>query len=206
MKPVIVYKDDRGYQYNETSVEWKQACSVLPCFKEVKWPDYGTAVIEDTIDGKPIVIQLWKGWCQQFLGSDDFPGGIGGEVGIYERVSGKGFPHERPDFFPAPMWTFLRNASKLAGGEFWWPVNEKHEIEFDFINPVTNTVMFHAGPQKTYWLTKWMDTESYDDYQRSQGKRWSLLPSWIPKNSRTPALAVNYVMEYKINGKTYPRW
>ena len=26
-----------------------------------------------TINGKPVVIQLWKGWCQQFLGSEDFP-------------------------------------------------------------------------------------------------------------------------------------
>lgn len=203
--PVLAYEENE-YKFVETSEAWKELCTVLPCFKQVEWPDYPTAVIEDTINGKPVVIQLWKGWCQQFLGRDDFPGGIGGEVGIYERVTGRGFPTQRPDFFPKTMWTFLHAASRLAGDEFWWPVAEVHEIEFDFINPITNTVMFHAGPEKTYWLNKWMDTDSYDDYRRTQGKRWSWLPEWFPKNSLTPVFAADFVLEYKINGKTYPRW
>src|SRR5688500_10439515 len=110
--PVIAYEEN-GYKFVETSQAWKELCTVLPCFEQVEWPDYPTAIVEDTIGGKPIVIQLWKGWCQQFLGRDDFPGGIGGEVGVYERVTGRGFPTERPDFFPKPMWTFLQGASKL---------------------------------------------------------------------------------------------
>ncbi len=205
VSPVLAYEEN-GYRFVETSEEWKQACTVLPCFEEVAWPDYATAVVEDNINGKPVVIQLWKGWCQQFLGRDDFPGGIGGEVGIYERVSGKGFPAERPDFFPELMWNFLHGASKLAGGHFWWPVAELNEVEFDFINPITDTVMFHAGPEKTYWMNKWMDTGSYDVYRHTQGKRWSWLPEWFPKNSQTPVFAIDYVLEYKINGKTYTRW
>src|SRR5258708_10153745 len=164
---VIRYKEN-GYEFDETSAAWKEICDVLPSFKEVEWPDYSTTVFEDTIDGKPVVIQLWKGWCQQFLGRDDFPGGIGGEVGIYERVTGRGFPAERPDFFPEPMWSFLYEASTHADGDFWWPVAELNEIGFNFINPVTNTVMFHAGPKKTYWLNKWMDTNSYSKYCRTE--------------------------------------
>jgi hypothetical protein len=78
----------------------KEAAAALPCFAALHWPDYATKVFDDTLNGKPIVVQLWKGWCQQFLSSPNFPGGIGGEVGIYERVTGKGFPAERPDWCP----------------------------------------------------------------------------------------------------------
>jgi hypothetical protein len=206
MPDLTVAYEENGYKYVETSPELKQAASALPCFAALHWPDYSTEVIEDTINGKPVVIQLWKGWCQQFLSSPSFPGGVGAEVGIYERVTGKGFPSAKPDSIPDAMWNVMRALSKRANGDFWWPVAELNEIECDFINPVTNTKVFHAGPQKTYWLTKWMDTDSYDEYQKSQGKKWSWLPAWFPKNSRTPTLAANYTLEYKINGKTYPRW
>jgi len=203
--PVKSYVEN-GYKFVETSEEWKQLCTVLPCFKQVEWPDYETAIFEDEINGKPVVIQVWKGWCQQFLNREDFPGGIGAEVGVYERVAGRGFPAARPDFFDETTWIFLQRGSKLANDDFWWPVAQMHEIEFDFINPITGTVMFRAGSEKTYWMNKWMDTDSYDDYRRTQGKRWWWLPEWFPKNSRTPILAQQYILEYKINGKTYPRW
>ena len=206
MSRLVVAYEENGYKYVETSPELKQAASVLPCFAALHWPDYSTEVVEDTINGKPVVIQLWKGWCPQLFSSPDFPGGIGAEVGIYERVKGRGFPTAKPDTIPEPMWKFLHEASKRANGDFWWPVAELNEIEFEFINPVTKQTVFHAGPQKTYWLTKWMDTGSYDDYQRAQGKRWSWLPAGFPKNSRTPPLSANYVLAYKINGKSYPRW
>jgi hypothetical protein len=204
MDSAIIAYEENGYRFTETSEKWDQLCSVLPCFPLVRWPGYPTKVVEDEINGKPIVIQLWKGWFQQ-IGSN-LPGGIGAEVGIYERVKGRGFPTERPDFLPLAMWTFLHNASKLAGGNFWWPVAEKNEVEFDFINPITDTVVFHCGPQKTYWCNKWMDIDSYLDYKVAQGKRWSWLPAEFPKNSRVPAVSEHLVMEYKINGKTYPRW
>lgn len=206
MNFTIAYQDSDGYNYVETSEDLKEAATVLPCFWALQWPNYRTDVVEDTIDGKAVVIQLWKGWCQQFLSSPDFPGGIGAEVGIYERVTGKGFPADRPDWMPEPLWLFLQTKSKLANDDFWWPVTEKHEIEFDFINPITNTVAFHAGPQKTYWRNKWMDTDSYDQYEDSTGKKWPWLPAWIPGNSLTPAFTSNFTLEYKINGKTYPRW
>jgi hypothetical protein len=206
MVAAVIAYEQNGYRFVETSEEWKEHCTVLPCFRQVEWPNYPTGVLEDVIDGKPVVIQLWKGWCQTFLGRDDFPGGIGGEVGVYERVTGRGFPTGRPQFLPEPMWIFLRQASSSANGDFWWPVAEQYEIEFDFINPITDTVMFHAEPQFTYWRNMWMDIDSYESYRLSQGKRWSWLPSWFPKNSRTPTFAGNYLLEYKINGKLYPRW
>ena len=200
------YTEPSGYKYVETSDALKEAASALPCTIALQWPNYSTEIVEDTINGKPVVIQLWKGWCQQFLSSSHFPGGVGAEVGIYERVAGRGFPAIKPDLIPDLMWNAYREASKKAPDELWWPVAEKHEVEFDFINPVNNTIVFHAGPQNTYWRNKWMDTDSYDDYQNSQGKKWSWLPGFVPGNSNTPTLSSNYILEYKINGKTYPRW
>ena len=78
--PVKAYSDDSGYDYVETSDDWKKACSVLPSFAAVEWPGYATSVVEDTIGGQAVVIQLWKGRCQRFFGLNDFPGGIGAEV------------------------------------------------------------------------------------------------------------------------------
>ena len=71
---------------------------------------------------------------------------------------------------------------------------------------MTETVVFRAGPEETYWLNKWMDPESYKRYKRTQGKRWQLLPEWFPENSLTPPLAAGYVLEYHINGEPYPLW
>jgi hypothetical protein len=206
MHLTVAYQEPSGYKYVETSDDLKAAAAALPCFRALEWPDYSTEIVEDTINGKKVVIQLWKGWCQQFLSSPNFPGGVGGEVGVYERVTGKGFPAERPDWCPQALWLFLQQKSKLANGDFWWPVAEMNEIEWNFINPVNNKIAFHAEPQKTYWRNKWMDNESYNQYQNDQGKRWNWLPSWFPLNSQTPKLAWNYVLEYKINGKSYPRW
>ena len=206
MHLTVAYPEPTGYKFVETSDDLKQAAAALPCFKALHWPDYATDIVEDTINGKPVVIQLWKGWCQQFLSSPNFPGGVGAEVGIYERVTGKGFPAERPDWCPQALWLFLQQKSKLANGDFWWPVAEQNEVEWELINPVNNTVAFRAGPQKTYWRNKWMDNESYAQYEKDQGKKWSLLPAWFPWNTQTPKLAVNYILSYKINGKSYQRW
>jgi len=206
MHLTVAYQEPTGYKYVETSDELKEAAAALPCFKALHWPDYDTEIVEDTINGKPVVIQLWKGWCQQFLSSPNFPGGVGAEVGIYERVTGKGFPAERPDWCPQALWVFLQQKSKLANGDFWWPVAEQNEVEWELLNPVNDTVAFRAGPQKTYWRNKWMDNESYAQFEKNQGKKWKWLPRWFPFNTQTPKLAKNYVLSYKINGKSYPRW
>ena len=206
MSNLTVAYEENEYKFVETSLPLKHAVSGLPCFAAIHWPGYSTEVVEDTINGKPVVIQLWKGWCPHLFKSPHIPGGIGGEVGIYERITGRGFPGEKPDLMPESMWIFLREASKHANGDFWWPVPEQNEIEFDFINPVNNTIAFHAGPQRTYWLTKWMGTDSYEEYKRAQGRKWKWLPAGFPGNSKAPKFAAQFVMEYKINGKTYPRW
>jgi hypothetical protein len=83
----VVFNTVDGYEFVETSDEWNRACRPLPCFAELYWPGYATAVRELDINGVPAIVQLWKGFCPRFLGGlSSFPGGYGAEVGIYRRV------------------------------------------------------------------------------------------------------------------------
>jgi hypothetical protein len=204
ISPTIKYSDGRGYEYVETSDWLKQVCTLLPCFKALEWPDYSTDVVTDVIDGQDVIIQLWKGWCPKLF--DDFPGGFGAEVGVYRTILERAVP-KMPPSLPAKARVGLAAIAEVGDELFWWPFPELNAtIEFKLINPVTNQTFFSAGPERTYWMNKWMNNGSYASYKRDQGKRWSELPSWWPGNSLTPFLAWDYVLEYKINGKTYPRW
>jgi hypothetical protein len=203
ISPTIRYSDARGYEYVETAAWLKQVCTLLPCFEALQWPDYATTVVRDVIDGHDVVIQLWKGWCPKLF--EDFPGGVGAEVGVYRNVFGPAVPTSPP--LPPRALAALKSVAALGDEFFWWPFPELGAtIEFTLINPVTNQTFFSAGPEDTYWMNKWMNDASYATYQRDQGKRWPELPWWWLGNSRTPLLAWDYVLEYKINGKTYPRW
>jgi hypothetical protein len=183
--------DERGYGYVETAEWWKEACEVLPSFSEVWWPDYSTKVIEDTINGQPVVIQLWKGWCQKFLGRSDFPGGIGAEVGVYHRVPGKVLPTNLPNF-PSKMAAYvLGGLAKLDESHLWWAFPELNTtINFELINPKTNEPFLLAGPEVTYWMNKWMNPGSYEQYKSDQG-------------GKVPLFAAEYVLNYQIGDKTY---
>ena len=205
--PARVYTDPDGYEYSETSQWLKDALALLPCFEALTWPDYATTIIEDTIDGRKVVIQLWKGWSQRFLGSRVFPGGIGAEVGVYERVPERQLPTTLSFLEPPAAAFMLKALSVLDERKVWWPATTlRTEIEYELINPETNKTFFHAPPQTTYWRNKWMNPHHYARYRRNQEKRWEGLPWWLPGNSRTPPFAVGYQQRYKINGKTYPVW
>ncbi len=206
--PAIEYLDANGYGYVETSEWLKRTASVLPCSLALQWPDYATTIIEDKINGYDVVIQLWKGFCPQFF--HNFPGGIGAEVGIYQRAVGR---PNRPTGFPPPSTTAL--AAALAIGSIvnaadeimWWPFPELNaKMEYTLTNPVTGQTFFGAGPETSYWLAKWMNPDSYAKYQRDQGPRYPGLPSWFPGNSNTPLFSVGYSLSYTINGKSYTSW
>lgn len=192
--PTIGSVDGAGLSYVETSEAWKKLCQFLPCFTALQWPGYATSVLDgDPIDGQPVVIQLWKGWCQKFLGLHSFPGGIGAEVGIYRRIPGKLKPTSLP-FLPAPLEAFvLGHIANLRDDELWWPAPELNaRLEFSLINPVLDQPMFSTGPETSYWLTKWMDERSYVKYVLQSG-------------GKVPVLPDRYILEYKINGRTR-RW
>jgi hypothetical protein len=204
--PVIQYSDARGYMYNECADWWKQMCTVFPCFLALQWPGYSTTIVEDKINNQPVVIQLWKGWCPKFLGSNLFPGGIGAEVGIYKRIPGRVRPSALPFLPPALATLILSTIGRISDNDLWWPYTDLGTtIEFKFVNPITNQVVFPAGPQTTWWVTKWMLDGSHSKYQHDQ-RRWSWLPLWWPGNSRTPTWPNDYKLDYSINGKSYTRW
>ena len=192
--PTFHYTDASGYQYDETSERWKQLCTDIPCFAALQWLGYATQVREGRIDGQPVVIQLWKGDCQKFLGLQQFPGGIGAEVGVYHRMPGRARPTSLP-FLPPPFAAFiLTSIATLTDDQLWWAFPELNtRVEFALISPVTNQTFFTAGPETTYWLNKWMDDDSYEKYQHDHG-------------GQIPGSPTDYLLDYNINGTAFPRW
>lgn len=81
--------DADGYTYVEATELLAELCLVAPCSPLLSFPDYPSMWKDVVIDGKHVVIQLWKGSCQHFMMLPGQPGGVGGEVGVYHRILGK---------------------------------------------------------------------------------------------------------------------
>jgi hypothetical protein len=199
--PTVEYQES-GLTFDETSEKWKEFCSAFPCFIQLQWPGYATTIVEDVIDGQDVVIQLWTGLCPQGFKVPGFatPGGIGSEVGIYRRIPGRvrlPLPTSLPFGISLPaVPTFLTQVANAlatyADNELWWPFPELGAtLEFALINPVTGEEMFHAGPQQGYWLTKWMELDSYNAYAAAHP---------------TPARFEDYILEFRVNGRRYRWW
>src|SRR2546426_2571055 len=190
--PTVLYIDGRGYRYVETSDSWKKMCTAFPCFGALQWPDYATKWFPATINGQPVVIQLWKGYCEKFLGLERFPGGIGAEVGIYRREPGRARPTSLPFLPPKLAAFFLKPIGSLTDNDLWWAYPELNtQLSFTLVNPITKETFFSTGTEKTYWLNRWMDESSYSKYKQSQGA------------GKTPTFSVDYRLEYTINGTRY---
>jgi hypothetical protein len=178
-----------GYVFDTTSPIWKAACAALPSFAALCWPGYATACVPATIDGVDVVIQPWMGNCEQLFGRSNFPGGIGGEVGVYVRVPG-GKPLPDLSVLPGPVQLMFRAAAVLGGDNLWWAdANVQPEIDFTIINPVNSSVLLQAGPETNYWVNKWMEPSSYARYVAAQG-------------GQVPSSATDYKMVYTVAGVT----
>ncbi len=189
----IQYSDGRGYGFIETSEQWKVLCSNLPCFTALQWPGYSTLVVDDTINGEPVVIQLWKGLCPNFLGLSQFPGGFGAEVGVYRRMPGRARPTSLPFLPPNVAASILSSIASLTDNELWWPAPDLNaQLTYTLINPNTNQPFYSAGPETSYWLAAWMSMGSYFKYSWDQGFKVPLMPD-------------DYILEYTVNGKP-GRW
>jgi hypothetical protein len=190
----VIHVGDGTYTYVETSESWKQMCSALPCFLALQWPGYATTIVETQIDGQDVVLQLWKGYCPKFLGHASFPGGIGAEVGVYRRIPGKVRPTAFA-FLPGPLGALVGNAlATLNDNDLWWPAPELNaSIEMRLRNPVTGTTFLSAGPESSYWLTRWMNELDYLQYVFSH---------------QAPAVwdFTAYVLEYSVNGQAFEPW
>jgi hypothetical protein len=200
LSPTCQYTEATGYQYDETSENWKQLCTAFPCFAALHWPGYDTNVIDTTpegqpliIEGQPVVVQLWKGTCQNFSIT---PGGVGGEVGIYHRIPGRARPTLKElSFLPKVLAAFIIAAiAPLTDNDLWWAFPElMTKVAFTFTNPVTNQTFFSRGPEITYWCNKWMESKSYNQYENDQG-------------GQVPGATTDYLLNYTINGVAFPQW
>ena len=141
--------NENGYAFDETSEYWKQMCQNLPCSTVLAWPDYSTTTFDAVIDGQAVVIQAWRGYCEQFLGSSSFPGGIGAEVGVYTKQPALSDP----------------------SSDSWYPLPYVvASVSFQLINPDNGgSLFFESSGENTYWNCKWMTPESYTDYQNAVG-------------------------------------
>lgn len=98
---------------------------------------YETKVLNRTIDGRSVKIQLWKGFCPSYM--PEIVGGAGAEVGIYKK-------------------------STIDG--LWYPdYNHKKTIWFRLRNKKTGEKFFTASDKKCWWRHKWMIPSSYAAYK-----------------------------------------
>ncbi|MEP7365115.1 MAG: hypothetical protein ABI972_17820 [Acidobacteriota bacterium] len=212
-----------GYTYVETSKFWKTACKPLPCFAELWWPGYLTKVIKTTIDDKDVVIQLWKGWCQRFLGRwANCPGGMGAEVGIYRAVDehspksqrfvlknevklldralhkGRANRRRRVEKF-APLKNLVSELPRDSHpdgepeGEVWYPYPE---LNTKLWFKLVNPYTNEVLVETSEQTTYWLTRWMTPDSYREEYK----------KDHETPAFAADYRLHYTINGVTQRVW
>ena len=74
----------------------------------------------------------------------------------------------------------------------WWPDHEhKKMIEFTLFNPVTTGVFFTDDTAvPIWWSHKWMKFPSYDQYR-------------IDQNHQVPASTEEYILRYRIEGRSF---
>jgi hypothetical protein len=167
-----------AYNCVATSDVWKMACAPLPSSLGVAWPGYATTAVFANVNGRDIVIQPWLGWCQNFMGRANFPGGYGAEIGIYVRV-----PRDRPipdsPLLPKGVEVLLKGAQLFGGDHLWWPDPDcQFDMSFKVVNPKTNTVMLEASTDKpTYWLNRWLTPDSYGKYKQDLNGQVPFAPS-----------------------------
>lgn len=124
--------------YNFAEQPSEELVELIPCFAGMYFPGYDTTVLHRVLDGREVIIQLWKGYCPSYL--PGMIGGIGAEVGIYQNT-------------PFP---------------FWFPDHRhKKKISFSLIHPHSGQVFFTADEKTCWWRHKWMTELSYSDYCRN---------------------------------------
>jgi hypothetical protein len=186
-RPTVRTQDANGYFFDTTSPEWKTACAALPSFAGLQWPGYATTCIPAVINNRDVIIQPWMGHCQQFLGRSDFPGGFGGEVGVYVKVPG-GKPLPDLAMLPAVLRPLFKAYAELGGDHLWWPdADVQPKIDFTIINPVNHSVLLRADEEQNYWVNKWMEPASYELYRKA---------------NPVPPSATQYKMVFTVAGVT----
>jgi hypothetical protein len=231
--PVITYEVD-GYEFVENSLSWKLKCMGLPCSSQDWWAGYITKVIKDvtiTVPGlpqlQPVIIQLWKGWCQRLGGriSNSFPGGIGSEVGIYYYVP----PSQASNLFGGTHWiygpTSFGNQLVSTGRNDVKQVVQKNST----LGPIAaglprqqsptdpSSEVWYPIPQ-AWWPNLWsklVNPATGEELTHTTTQRTYWLTRWMdPKDyftkyqkcHSTPRYPANYRLYFSVNGKQFDPW
>lgn len=186
----------KRYYRNEVNAWWAEQCRPLPCFHGVCWRGYAERVLKNVpvrINNSVhyVIVHMWKGLCQKFLGNPAFPGGMGAEVGVY-LVQPSSWAANRP--FSKTLWaalgadaTIVRAAEDLPNPHKWYPAYEWDKdlnIRFRLLDPVNKAVVFETRPKSGYWCTEWMEKEAYWAWERCRGESVN---------------ATHLTLEYRIN-------
>ena len=196
-----------GQHFVGMSESWKQMCLGIPDSPRVRFPGYQTGWLDTQINGQDVVLQVWKGNCLDPV--PGLPGGVGGEVGIYQRVPGRQMPSVLEIPIPAEIPTVLHpivrhvvsamieDAVKAldSGIPIWWPYPQLGaQIDMTLLDPKSGAAFLVATPPEPangYWMSRWMRYDSYLPYAVAQG-------------ANLPA-PTDYVMQFQIGNRKF-RW
>ena len=191
----------RRYFKSEIAEPWKNQCRWLPCFHGVCWPGYAERVIENVpVGNRYLIIHLWKGYCNKFLFSNAFPGGIGAEIGVYLVQPDSWIQAHKGELATAidiadavlnPRF-FYKKALELPNPHKWFPAWELDiEMRFKLIDPDTQQVVIDTQPKPGYWCTEWLDVDVYKEWEDCRG---------------APINGTHLTLQYWINGVRQPDW
>jgi hypothetical protein len=99
---------------------------------------YRAISFNKVIDGRTVVIQLWKGYCPPYNYGNW--GGMGAEVGIYRRVNNSG------------VWMPDKDHIKKIWFRLWYGT------------PGNGRKLFTAGELTCWWRHKWLDSRDWPHY------------------------------------------
>jgi hypothetical protein len=224
----IVTDEQDGYEFIETSPNWKRICSALPCSTQDWWADYVTTYLPTTLvlGGQPrqVIIQLWKGWCQRLGGRkvNGFPGGIGAEVGIYQIVSASdasnGFSGSHWIYGPtkdanAVVSSVRQSASQLVQSNSMLNglTSNLPRRQCPYTDP---NVVWYPIPRPwprlqfslSYSGNLFFQTKTEETYWLTRWMDPTDYHSRYKKNHPTPECAANYTLHYSVNGIPYSSW
>jgi hypothetical protein len=221
--PAVITRKN-GYLYVEVSDWWRDHCAWLPCNRFIDWMGYATDTVETEIDGTRVLIQCWKGWCPRFLGNRipygrAFPGGVGGEVGIYSLE--REFPWQPlpqaptapsidflrrrllPIDFPKSLLLFaerfLRHLRTPDAGRWWMPdlaaaQRLRKPVSFSLHHPGHAPALIERFSSATYWTCQWMQLDHFHRWLADQVRHSPFAKSVEPDE---------YVMRFQVDGKHF---
>lgn len=204
------WTDGCGLVHDRISPYWAKQCELLPCFRGVAWPGYAEEIICDvSLPGTQhkVIVHLWKGICQKFGNSSDFPGGFGAEVGVYLHrdagwIAGR---VAETQLHPESLWfgnagaLMIAQGARLDPSKKWYPAPElKPRLKFRLLDPHNNNAqIFETKEIESYWCTEWLEESSY--------KKWAGVRPQM-RATRKIIHPVELTLQYWINGVEQPLW